>query len=163
MSNVRQSVWSSESRCILRRVGRDNSNLRACEWTWKKFLASKCSREKCVYWGFVASERTLKAHIYCRVNCFFLLQNWRFWIASGTRLWYEQFEKKKKKHADLHTDNIKNQDLSIFTICIIFTFFPVHDYYTVCIYKDPSWQVCIPILKLYNLCFNCKLSNISNL
>lgn len=74
-SNVRQSVWSSESRCILRRVGRDNSNLRACEWTWKKFLASKCSREKCVYWGFVVSERTLKAHIYCRVNCFFLLQN----------------------------------------------------------------------------------------
>lgn len=69
----------------------------------------------------------------------------------------------KKKHADLHTDNIKNQDLSIFTICIIFTFFPVHDYYTVCIYKDPSWQVCIPILKLYNLCFNCKLSNLSNL
>nr|XP_034332462.1 phospholipase A1 VesT1.02-like [Crassostrea gigas] len=55
---------------------RDNCELRACECTWKKFLASKCSREKCVYWGFDATEDsagtyygvTATAFPYCRTD-----------------------------------------------------------------------------------------------
>lgn len=55
---------------------RDNCKLRACECTWKKFLASKCSRDKCVYWGFDSTEDsagtyygvTATAFPYCRTD-----------------------------------------------------------------------------------------------
>uniref|UniRef100_A0A8W8J5G1 Lipase domain-containing protein n=1 Tax=Magallana gigas TaxID=29159 RepID=A0A8W8J5G1_MAGGI len=55
---------------------RDNCKLRACECTWKKFLASKCSRDKCVYWGYDTKEDsagtyygvTATAFPYCRTD-----------------------------------------------------------------------------------------------
>eukprot|EP00105_Crassostrea_gigas_P024960 XP_011445387.1 PREDICTED: inactive pancreatic lipase-related protein 1-like [Crassostrea gigas] len=54
---------------------RDNCKLRACECTWKKFLASKCSRDKCVYWGYDLTEDsgtyygvTATAFPYCRTD-----------------------------------------------------------------------------------------------
>eukprot|EP00105_Crassostrea_gigas_P024959 XP_011445385.1 PREDICTED: pancreatic triacylglycerol lipase [Crassostrea gigas] len=57
-------------------TARDNCKLRACKCTWKKFLASKCSRDKCVYWGYDTKEGsagtyygvTATAFPYCRTD-----------------------------------------------------------------------------------------------
>ncbi|XP_062583599.1 pancreatic triacylglycerol lipase-like [Saccostrea cucullata] len=55
---------------------RDNCKLRACECTFKKFLASKCSRTKCVFWGYDTTKGakgtyygvTATAFPYCRTD-----------------------------------------------------------------------------------------------
>ncbi|XP_062570333.1 pancreatic triacylglycerol lipase-like [Saccostrea cucullata] len=54
----------------------DNCKLRACECTFQKFLQSKCSWTKCVFWGFNATKNvtgqyygvTATSFPYCRVN-----------------------------------------------------------------------------------------------
>ena len=55
---------------------RDKCKLRACECTYKKYLASKCSRDKCVFWGDDANTETqgvfygvtATAYPYCRTD-----------------------------------------------------------------------------------------------
>jgi hypothetical protein len=54
----------------------DKCKLRACECTYQKFLASKCSPNKCVFWGYNATKGstgmyygvTATAYPYCRTN-----------------------------------------------------------------------------------------------
>ncbi|XP_061185259.1 pancreatic triacylglycerol lipase-like [Saccostrea echinata] len=55
---------------------KDSCKLRACECTYKRFLASKCSRDKCVFWGDDATKTAAGAYYgvtatsfpYCRTN-----------------------------------------------------------------------------------------------
>ncbi|XP_048766002.2 pancreatic triacylglycerol lipase-like [Ostrea edulis] len=54
----------------------DKCKFRACECTYKRFLASKCSPNKCVFWGYDAKKGsegmyygvTATAYPYCRTN-----------------------------------------------------------------------------------------------
>ncbi|XP_056016708.1 pancreatic triacylglycerol lipase-like [Ostrea edulis] len=54
----------------------DKCKLRACECTYKRFLAAKCSPNKCVFWGYDAKKEsegmyygvTATAYPYCRTN-----------------------------------------------------------------------------------------------